>query len=743
MNFQHSDYNNIYSNSYNRLNERIQKWIWKQNWNALNDIQELTIPIILDSSNDVIIASATASGKTEAAFFPILTACAIKKNEGLRAIYISPLKALINDQFNRLEELTENIKLSVTKWHGDVTKSKKKSFLENPTTILQITPESIESLLINNYHSLKNIFTYLEYIVIDEVHNFFGSERGMHLLSLINRIELIKGTKVRRIGLSATLGDFVEARKFIRKSNPESVLIVESSKLKQDIQLQIRGYQNQFINEDSIHKIIPSDKSITDDIFKLVRGSNNLIFANSRTNTERFALMLQNKCESNNVPNEFFPHYGNLSKEVREHLEYRLKSGVYPTSAVCTSTLELGIDIGKVKSINQIGVPPSVASLRQRLGRSGRRDEPARIRIYISEDEINKESKVQDLIRAELVQTVAMVELLIEKWYEPADNCNKHFSTIIHQILAIISQYGGCKANSLFKILVQGGDFSISMEEFIKLLRVMGKNNLIRQDSNELLLLAEEGEYITNHYSFYAVFNTPEEYILEGEGKILGTLPIIFPLVKKQLLIFNAKRWIIEDIEDKRKRIYLSPSEGGNPPKFFGDIYPVHYKVRQKMLEIYCSSSMPVYINDQALVLLQEAKTNFNRLKLFQTNFIEEDNGTLIFVWDGDKTINAIYLILIYLGFVVSRDGVTIFVNGSKPQLVKTKLKSAFDQNNINDICLAKLVVRKGSEKFDKYLDEDLMNIEYASKLIDLERAKSFISNIGEVKLQPEIIDKY
>ena len=178
-----------------------------------------------------------------------------------------------------------------------------------------------------------------------------------------------------------------------------------------------------------------AEQIVCNDLYKLCRGGNHLVFANSRSRTESLAAALSDMCESQAVPNEFFPHHGSLSKEMRQTLEGRLQKERLPTTAICTMTLELGIDIGKVNSVVQVTAPHSIASLRQRMGRSGRRGGASILRMLITEDELTEQSSIVDKLRLELVQSLAMVRLLVaSKWYEPADTSLFHFSTLLHQM---------------------------------------------------------------------------------------------------------------------------------------------------------------------------------------------------------------------------------------------------------------------------------------------------------------------
>src|SRR5436853_2120515 len=223
MTFQASSEMNEASSAFHRLHPKIQRWLWRQGWGALRDIQEAAIGPILAGDRDVVIAASTASGKTEAAFLPILTALAEDSGGSVRVLYISPLKALINDQFDRLELLCEDLEVPVARWHGDVAASQKKKLLARPGGVLIITPESLEALFVLQGPKVRSLFERLAYVVVDELHAFIGGERGQQLQSLLHRVELAIRRRVPRVALSATLGDLAIACEFLRPREGEAV----------------------------------------------------------------------------------------------------------------------------------------------------------------------------------------------------------------------------------------------------------------------------------------------------------------------------------------------------------------------------------------------------------------------------------------------------------------------------------------------------------------------------------------
>jgi len=445
------------------LDDRVKQWIWNAGWTELRDIQGAAIRSILQPRTDVIIAAATATGKTEAAFLPICSALVGKVgNRGIQTLYVSPLKALINDQYRRLTDLCQGLEIPVHRWHGDVSPGHKRKILERPSGILLITPESLEALFVLRGHLMGRFFAALGWVVIDELHAFIGTDRGRQLQSLLHRIELRVRRRIPRVGLSATLGDLTFAARFLRSAGSRSggqqaVETIVSHSEGQELLLQIRGYVEPTAQpEDAPAQSeieVGGVAGIADHLFRTLRGQDHLVFANSRGNVEQYADLLRRRSTAERLANEFFPHHGNLSRELREVVEERLKDPTVPTTAICTSTLELGIDIGRVASIGQIGAPFSVASLRQRLGRSGRRDQPAVLRIYIHEPEVMARSHLLDRLRAGLVQAVAMAELLIEKWCEPSIEGALHLSALVQQILSLVAEHGGVIAQDAWRAL--------------------------------------------------------------------------------------------------------------------------------------------------------------------------------------------------------------------------------------------------------------------------------------------------
>ena len=205
----------------------IREFIYSRGWQKLHDVQITAARVIFDTDHNLLIPSSTASGKTEAAFFPILSQIYEDDTPGIAVLYIAPLKSLINDQFGRITELTDEADIPVFHWHGDVARSHKEKMLRAPRGVLQITPESLESMLMRRGNDVIRLFGNLKYIIIDEIHTLTGTDRGNQILCQIARIARLIGYQPRRIGLSATIGDADAAAAWLGAGSGRSTYVPE------------------------------------------------------------------------------------------------------------------------------------------------------------------------------------------------------------------------------------------------------------------------------------------------------------------------------------------------------------------------------------------------------------------------------------------------------------------------------------------------------------------------------------
>lgn len=740
------------AHAYDALHPAVQAWVWYQGWRQLRTFQAEAIPPILSGDVDVIVSAATASGKTEAAWLPICSALAFDLDEddaqpGVKALYISPLKALINDQYGRLQDLAAAVDLPTYRRHGDVTGTDRTALMKNPDGLLLITPESLEALFVNQGSRVPWLLNGLRYVVVDELHSFIGTERGAQLQSLLHRIELAIRRRVPRIALSATLADPSIAAEFLRPGDGQSVTTIADTADGSELQMILRGYVSSppsrstppivappLADEDD--EVMDDDDASDDDdggvddtvemhtiaenIYKQMRGKDNLVFANSRQNVELYTDILVRMSEERHVPNEFFAHHGNLSKEHREDVEQKLKSHETHATAICTSTLEMGIDIGSADTIGQIGAPSSVSALRQRLGRSGRRGSPAILRMYVIERDLDNRTSLLDQLRIQTVQTIAVVELLLERWYEPPNTSSLHLSTLIQQILSVIAQHGGANAAQLFSALCADGPFvHVTRDQFLRLLHDLGAHDLISQASDGTLLPGGRGEKLVNHYSFYTAFQTAQEYRLVAHGRTIGSIPIDFPLATGGYLIFAGRRWRILAIDNDVKVIELKRARGGRPPQFGGSGFEIADGIRQKMRSLYENTLVPAYLSATSQRLLDEGRAAYSRLHLHQSPLYPASRTTTLFLWHGDVIVNTIAVALKHAGLEVSQFGPTIECRAT-PDRLTSVINHLIASPQPAPTTLAKIVEVKERDKHDIYLSAPLLTEAYAARSLDV-----------------------
>ena len=398
---------------FSRFPDFIKEFIYRNNWSELRDIQLDAAKVIFDTESNLLLSSSTASGKTEAAFFPIITdilshpECA----ESISVLYVAPLKSLINDQFSRLDELLDMTGITVTHWHGDVSASHKSKLLKNPEGILQITPESLESMLMNRANDIPRLFANRRFVVIDEIHSLIGSDRGNQVICHLSRISRLIGHSPRRIGLSATIGDVELASAWLGAGSGRETVAPIPKKMPLKWRLGLEHFYIQNPSEVQSHapnlSTAPQEdrggRALLDPgyefLYDALDGKKALVFSNSREETEYVTATLRQICKARGDKDVFLIHHGNLSASLREDAERTMKDDTVHQAVTCaTVTLELGIDIGRLDRVGQMGAPTTVSGFLQRLGRSGRRGTPPEMIMVYREETPLPNAPLHELI---------------------------------------------------------------------------------------------------------------------------------------------------------------------------------------------------------------------------------------------------------------------------------------------------------------------------------------------------------
>ncbi|MGB8297553.1 MAG: DEAD/DEAH box helicase [Polyangia bacterium] len=532
-------------------------------WTSLRPVQELAGEAILDGKNAVVLAP-TAGGKTEAAIFPAIATLMENPPTGVGLIYIAPIKALLNNQEERLGTYADMVGLRRFVWHGDVGDAAKKRFKEEPVEILMTTPESLEVMLISPRCPTQRLFGDLRMVIIDEIHAMAGTDRGAHLMSVIERLASFSRHDIQRVGLSATVGNPTEILGWMQGGSKRPGEVIDPPKAAAPRQIQV-----------CLHETIVE---IAQDAAARASGKKSLFFCQSRALSETVAERMRGRGA------EVFVHHSSVSREERREAEARFHHGT-DAAIVCTSTLELGIDVGDLDLVFQANAPSTVSSFMQRMGRTGRRaGQVANTTFFCESPE-------------DVLQAVAIVELARKGWVESVPVQDRCWPVLVHQILAQALQFGAISPERCFELLARVPDFrGITPAERTHLIEHLTKEEYLFE-SGGLLSMGTKAERIFGRKNFaelYAVFSSPVMYGVETEtGRDLGSLDQDFAdrLVEEMSSFLLAGRaWTVVRLDHKERTVVVreaprgqKPSWGGYLPQLLG--FEICQQVRQILVD--------------------------------------------------------------------------------------------------------------------------------------------------------------
>lgn len=763
----------------------IQDFIYRNGWESLRSVQVAAADAIFNSEDNVLLAASTASGKTEAAFFPILSQLDEDPSSSVGVLYIAPLKALINDQFGRLTELCEEAEIPVWRWHGDVAQSRKSKLLKHPSGILQITPESLEALLLHKHSHIPALFGDLRFIVIDEIHSLMRADRGGQCLCLIERLSRLASCNPRRIGLSATIGDLELAGRFLGSGSGRDTIIPRIEDTQQRWRLSMSHF---FVGEgaeemavsaqpDGEARLFDADcgdgesrsggprerasetagsrgatvgaerlsiaatpEPATDAapagadlglgyIFEHTRGKKCLVFCNSREEAEGVTTTLRRYCEANNEPDRFLIHHGNLSSAVRESAEDVMRDEELDQTTVTTATLELGIDIGRLERAFQIDAPFTVSAFLQRMGRTGRRGSPPEMWFVTREDRAEPRTTLGATIPWKLLQGIALVQLYLEdRWVEPPRLDRLPYSLLYHQTMATLASGGEMTPAELAaRVLTLGYFHRVSSEDFRILLHHLIDIDHIQLTEEGGLIVGIAGERVINSYRFYGVFQENEEYTVRNESQELGTI-VLPPPVGEKLAIAGAT-WLVEEVDHKRHLVYATQVKG-QVPAYFGDCPgDINTVVLERTLRVLMEDMDYPYLMDNARGRLAQARSTARNAHLDHIPLVRLGGNTWgLFPWLGSYAFLALERFLkIKCADQLQLKG----LDSSRPYFMEFRMKG--DEQLFYDVLAEQATTPFDPldlvypdevpiwEKYDEYVPIELIRKGFAESVLDID----------------------
>ena len=701
--------------SFHMLCEPLKsKIINKLCWKELTSVQEMTIPEILSGKNAVILAP-TAGGKTEAAFFPILSLIYEEDLSPISTLYVSPIKALLNNQEERLKLLSSFVYGDVFKWHGDVENNEKSKFYKNPPQTLIITPESLEVMLISQKVNKEEIFKNIRFIVIDEIHAFAGSERGSHLMSILERIQAFSKYDIQRIGLSATVGNSKDICNWMQGSSKRESIVIDPPKLPGQKLIEI--------------KVVKKDEDLGIEVCKRIQGKKSLFFSNSRSASEG----LKKAIEGKGI--DIYVHHSSIDKSFRKIAEEKFKNGTN-NCIIATNTLELGIDIGDLDIVLQLDSPNTVSSFLQRMGRTGRRKGTIAHYVFFPTKP------------AKLILSIAILNLAMRRWVENIYLSKLSYDILFHQILTMsIGEFGVNKDNA-YEVLKCVYSFSdISKSDYDYLLNYMVEKKFIQINRNMIHIDTETEKVFgrQNFITLYSVFETNKEFTVKFRNKSIGTLERWFvnALGEKFQFILAGEYWQTDKIDYNNSIIYVEKAKCAMPPRWMSGEGFYSYELSQEILKVLSTNEEYPFLNSYEKSVLESIRYEERIFGLEMGKIIIEEikNGYQFYTYAGNRVNYTIATAFTFENEMIDIKSITWnsfkvvgpnknFIPNDKEILKvieEIRINSNYFEDNYDK--LVERVPDISLSKYQKYLPERFRKKMLADYIYDIKGAVELIKN--------------
>ena len=706
---------------FDRLPWFVRDYIHNCRWSGFREIQIQTFESFYSTDDHILISAGTSSGKTEAAMFPVIGSLYSNPPESVGALYIGPLKALINDQFERMGPVLGESGLKITGWHGDISKTSKDRLVDDPRGILQITPESLQNILSYNPEEVERLFRDLRFIIIDEVHAFMESDRGLQLLCCLQRLEVLAHCGPRRIGLSATMSDRDAAAGWLKADTGRHVDIVyDGGDSRRSIRIKYHAFPMPDRETDSLER----KKAITAyylDLFRETHGYNCIVFTNSRHSAEMAAKSLRIVGERKGCPDGVAIHHGSISKEYRKIAEDRLKDPSLRTTTVATVTLELGIDVGDLDRIVQIDAPYSCSGMVQRMGRSGRRGNGQNLTLMCNEDAAEWWTAL-DGVSMGLIKAIAMSELVLkEGWTEPPEGHTLPFGLLYHQTMEYLRPGIGCKFSALVSDVLSMYPFrNISKEQYRLMVRHLVNLGHLEVMPDQTILIGSRAERMVFDRDFCSVFTARKEVTVRYDGHTVGSIQ---NMPKEDDLIQLAGRvWRVIETSAEKSAVEVVECDGDAANPWRSGTPPTHTRIMKKMLEVLSGDEDYPYLDGPARQRLEESRS-MARANGMTVMFSERKGGYRMYPWLGTRQFDTLRRVL---QKVIGTDSVRSY----QPYYIDIRTNLSEDRilakvyDYLENGDLASLVYDDDHleyGKYDRYVPESLLVKEYIADRLDTE----------------------
>jgi ATP-dependent helicase Lhr and Lhr-like helicase len=683
---------------FERLHPALQHHIVNSlGWNDLRPVQALTINAYLDGANIVILAP-TAGGKTEAAFFPVLSRMLTESWEGLSVLYVSPIKALLNNQEHRLARYFQLVGRRAACWHGDTPQGEKRRIIADPPDCLLSTPESLEAVLVSAKIDHAHFFQNVRAVVIDELHAFAGDDRGWHLLSVFARIQRLAGRDIQRIGLSATVGNPEEMLTWLSSSSTRPRQVVwprPSTKRAPDVQLDFVGS-------------LPNAARV---IQHLYQGEKRLVFCDSRSRVEQLALLLR----EHGI--ETFVSHSSLGIDERHSAEQAFASK-QNCVIVATSSLELGLDVGDLDRVIQIDAPPTVSSFLQRMGRTGRRDGTTSNCLWLATTE------------EALLRSAALLGLWQEGFVEPVHPPEKPYHILAQQLMALILQERGIGQSEWFRWVDAVPAFQqMDPAAVTSLVNAMLQAKIVWRDDG-IMYFAPEGEAHVGRKNFIellSVFTSAPLFKVVSGQKELGSVhestfykrddgPVI--------LVLAGRSWKTNHLDWKRRIAHVEATDERGRSRWLGEGQMLSYLLCQSIRRILASEEQAPFWSTRATTALEDVRAEYSWTAPEATSIVRHPNGEVRWWTFGGGIANALLADQLRTQIDARSDSLSVKFPATATLDVVEELIAAIVEEEVRPIPDAKAIQ---DLKFTECLSPELAAEVFCARFNDIEAVKKIM----------------
>ncbi len=551
---------------FERLSPRMQAALERRGFDEPTEPQRRALPPLADG-RDALVTAPTGTGKTETAMLPVFDAVLRRGTSfGISVLYITPLRALNRDMRDRLDWWGEELDVEVDVRHGDTTRYQRTQQADDPPDVLVVTPETLQAMLTGE--KLRTALQDVAHVVVDEVHELAASKRGAQLAVGLERLLELAGP-FQRIGLSATVGDPDEVGRFLTGDRGcEHVAVHAGSRL--DLTVTVPEITDE---DQRLAGQLATDPDVAGQVRVILEAvaahESTLIFVNTRQAAEALGSRFKT------LEADIGVHHGSLSKAARVEVEDQFKAGELD-GLLCTSSMELGIDVGRVDHVVQYGSPREVARLLQRVGRAGHRADRVSTGTVVARHP------------DDAIESLVIARRALDDEVEPAAIHHGSLDVVANQVVGLVMDFGELSARRAYRVLTRAYPFrDLGEAQFKAVVREVSKNRLVwlEEEDDKLSKRGGTWEY---YYSNLSMIPDEETYAVKdmAAGGQIGTLDERF--VKNVAepgvtFIQRGDMWRIVEVDEEDGAVNATPVEdpGGEIPSWVGEEIPVPYAVAQ------------------------------------------------------------------------------------------------------------------------------------------------------------------